>query len=129
MSNSKKKESNKETGWATIELIALMPILVGIFSFMAYFTKLAIIQLHLTNSVRVVTRMLAVNELPACSSAKTKINSLFEKPVPDELLDVDCTFETKSVQVDIVYHYQSDIPFFDLISRDIKASSYAVREI
>ncbi len=120
----KNKFLRKKQGWATIELISLMPLFTALLSLLLYFTQVALLRLKLESVTRDAARYVALNE-GDCSQAEEVFIHSFENR---NHLDYKCKISNNFISISTDYTYKSSIPFFDLTHLKIKAESVSLKE-
>lgn len=116
------KKKNLQTGWATLEMVLLLPLIVGLIGVLFYFSQLAFLQLHLTSVTDAATRIAAIR---GCDSGKKFVTDSFTSPT--DQLQIDCGGDDY-ITINVSMKYKSSMPFFDSIERTITVKSSALNE-
>jgi len=111
-------------GWATLELVMLLPLIAGLFGLIFYFGQLAFLRLHLHSVTDVATRKAA---LYGCSGVPGIVRDSISNP--QGIKEVACHSGDQDVKVTVTYLYSSSLPFFEHLEREFSMTSYAVNEV
>lgn len=111
-----------QQGWATLELVMLLPLIVGLIAVVFYFGQLAFVRLHLTSVTDAGARVAAVKDCGAgVKFIKESISGL------NNPLHVECS-SGDYITLTVKTQFQSAVPFFDSIEKPILISASTLNE-
>ncbi|MEO8581718.1 MAG: TadE family protein [Patescibacteria group bacterium] len=111
-----------QSGWATLELVMLMPLIVGLIGIVFYFGQLAFLRLQLTSVTDAGARVAAIKD---CNTGIQFVkDSIREMSIP---LTIDCS-SNEYITLNVRANLQSNVPFFDSIQKPISISASVLNE-
>jgi Flp pilus assembly protein TadG len=113
-------------GWATLELVILAPLIIGLIGVLFYFGQLAFLQLHMTSVTDAAARIASIKD---CGTGEQFIKDSFPTLVQEKKIDLSCSGEDSDyVTMSAETKYISQLPFFDSIDRTIHIEAKALNE-
>lgn len=119
------KYKQTQTGWATLELILVMPFVVALLFVFLYFAEISYLRLKLNSLVQTATRKAAISNYNC-----DEVDEILKSNISNQsALHTECHYlDDDMIKISATYTYQSKIPIFELISKEIKTSSIALIE-
>jgi hypothetical protein len=114
--------SASQQGWATLELVLLLPIIAMMIAVIFYFGQLAFLRLHMTSVTDAATRIAAVKD---CDAGKKFVHESL-KTLENPLI-VECT-GSDYITMHVETNFRSSLPYFESIERTIRISATTLNE-
>jgi Flp pilus assembly protein TadG len=114
-------KKSTQTGWATLELVMLLPCLFGLMGLIFYFGQLAFFRMHLTSAVDAGARVAAIR---GCTAGTNLIRQSISS-VPTT--QISCS-EGEIVSIHAVGTFRSQVPFFDAFEKTMTVNAHAYNE-
>lgn len=116
-----KKKKDLSRGWSTLELVLLLPCIVGLIGLLFYFGQLAFFHLHLTSVVDAAARISAIQD---CDRGKRFVSDSFKGNLQ---IITTCT-EDEYISMEAKSEFHSFIPFFDSVKKTVRVKAFALNE-
>lgn len=110
-----------QTGWSSLELVMLLPLIVGLFGLITYAAQVGFSKLHLVSAVDAGARVAAFK---SCSEGIQVVRASFSDP--SNLL-VTCD-PGDEISILATYQISTALPFFELLETKVTAQAHAYNE-
>lgn len=117
------QKTEHNTGWATLELVMSLPLIVFILGCIYYAGNLGFAKLHLTNAVDASARIAAVK---GCPEGVTYVRASF--PEVQNIKKLDCN-ANDDIEMVVTYNVKFPLTIMSGLDRDITVKAYALNEL
>lgn len=114
--------SQNQKGWATLELVMVMPLIIGLIAVIFYFGQLSFLRLHLTSVVDAAARVASIE---SCDRGRSFVRESFSNL--SSPLTVECS-EGEHIRLTASTQFRSSLPFFEQIEKPVVVTAIVLNE-